>query len=124
MPYLRPLDLNQGAVFEDTSGVPHSQPMHVGAYSRAEERDRLHSCYSLFHNYKKVPKNVMAHPRSLRLLAGTNEYAEDLTGQREPLNASGWRSETKVGHRGSYNPLRCGRGKGGPCKLGDFSKNY
>ena len=100
MPYLRPLDLNQGAVFEDTSGVPHSQPMHVGAYSRAEERERLHSCYSLFHNYKKVAKNVMAHPRSLRLLAGTNEYAEDLTGQREPLNASGWRSETKVSHRG------------------------
>ena len=96
MPYLRPLDLNKGAILEDTSGVPHSHPIHVGAYSRADERERLISCYSIFHNYKKVPKNVMAHPRSMRLLAGTNEYAEDLTGQREPLNASLWRSETKV----------------------------
>ncbi len=38
----------------------------------------------------------MSKPSSLRLLAGTNEYAEDLTGQREPLNASQWRSETRV----------------------------
>ena len=96
MPYLRPLDLNKGAILEDTSGVPHSQPIHVGAYSRSDERERLRSCYTMFHNYKCVPKNVMAHPRSMRLLAGTNEYAEDLTGQRAPLNASGWRSETKV----------------------------
>ena len=32
----------------------------------------------------------------MRLLAGTNEYAEDLTGQRAPMNASQWRSETQV----------------------------
>ena len=30
------------------------------------------------------------------MLAGTNEFAEDLTGQRMPLNASQWKSETKV----------------------------
>jgi len=38
----------------------------------------------------------MSKPSSYRLLAGTNEYAEDLTGQRMPLNASQWRSETQV----------------------------
>ena len=94
-----PLDLNRGAIFEDTSGVRPSRPLHVGAYSRSEERDHLRSSYSLFHNYKPAMNrklDIMSHPRSLRLLAGTNEYAEDLTGQREPLNASQWRSETKV----------------------------
>ena len=30
------------------------------------------------------------------LMAGTNEFAEDLTGQRMPLNASQWKSETRV----------------------------
>ena len=97
--YGRPLDLNRGAIFEDTSGVRPSAPIHVGAYSRAEERENLRTCYSLFHNYKpqmNTKLDIRSHPRSLRLLAGTNEYAEDLTGQREPLNSSNWRSETKV----------------------------
>ena len=101
-----PLDLNRGAIFEDTSGVRPSQPLHVGAYSRSEERERLRSCYSLFHNFKpqmNTKLDIMSHPRSLRLLAGTNEYAEDLTGQREPLNASRWRSETKVSLENSVN---------------------
>ena len=40
--------------------------------------------------------DIFSHPRSMRLLAGTNEYAEDLTGQRAPMNASQWRSETQV----------------------------
>lgn len=30
-------------------------------------------------------------------MVGTNEFAEDLTGQRMPVNASQWRSETRVG---------------------------
>ena len=94
-----PMDLNRGAIFEDTSGVRPSAPLHVGAYSRADEREKLRSCYSLFHNFKpqmNTKLDIFSHPRSMRLLAGTNEYAEDLTGQREPMNASRWASETKV----------------------------
>ena len=94
-----PMDLNRGAIFEDTSGVRPSAPLHVGAYSRAEEREKLRSCYSLFHNFKpqmNTKLDIFSHPRSYRLLAGTNEYAEDLTGQRQPMNASQWRSETQV----------------------------
>ena len=47
--------------------------------------------------------DIFSHPRSMRLLAGTNEYAEDLTGQRAPMNASQWRSETQVRHVFSFN---------------------
>ena len=100
-----PMDLNRGAIFEDTSGVRPSAPLHVGAYSRAEEREKLRSCYSLFHNFKpqmNTKLDIFSHPRSYRLLAGTNEYAEDLTGQRQPMNASQWRSETQVTHLHNY----------------------
>ena len=48
------MDLNRGAIWEDTTGVRPSQPIHVGAYSRAEERDRLQTSYNNFHNYKLV----------------------------------------------------------------------
>ena len=47
-----PVDLNRGAVWENTRGVRPSQPMHVGAYSRTEERERLQTSYNNFHNYK------------------------------------------------------------------------
>ena len=97
--YQRAIDLNRGAIFEDTSGVRPSMPIHVGAFSRAEEREHLRSSYSLFHNFKpqmNTKLDIVSHPRSMRLLSGTNEYAEDLTGQRAPLNASQWRSETQV----------------------------
>ena len=47
-----PMDLNRGGIFEDTSGVRPSAPLHVGAYSRADEREKLRSCYSLFHGFK------------------------------------------------------------------------
>ena len=93
------MDLNRGGIFEDTSGVRPSAPLHVGAYSRADEREKLRSCYSLFHGFKpqmNTGLDIFSHPRSMRLLAGTNEYAEDLTGQRAPMNASQWRSETQV----------------------------
>ena len=40
--------------------------------------------------------DISSKASSYRLLAGTNEFAEDLTGQRMPLNASQWKSETKV----------------------------
>ena len=110
-----PIDLNRGAVFEDTSGVRPSRPLHVGAFSRTDERDRLRTSYSLFHDRKLGHHNrktdICSRPSSLRLLAGTNEYAEDLTGQRLPLNASQWKSETQVKQRtllkkfpGSFNP--------------------
>ena len=49
-----PVDLNRSALFEDTVGVRPSQPIHVGAYSRAEERDRLKTSYNGFHNFKLV----------------------------------------------------------------------
>ena len=48
----RNFDMNRGAVFEDTSGVRPSRPLHVGAYSRSEERERLVSTYNIFHNRK------------------------------------------------------------------------
>ena len=47
-----PVDLNRSAIWEDTTGVRPSQPLHVGAYSRTEERDRLQTSYNNFHNYK------------------------------------------------------------------------
>ena len=46
------MDLNRSAVWENTTGVRPSQPMHVGAYSRTEERERLQTSYNNFHNYK------------------------------------------------------------------------
>ena len=58
------------------------------------------SCYSLFHNnkvsYHDRRSEVASKPSSLRLFRGTNEFAEDLTGQRLPLRAFAWVSETKV----------------------------
>ena len=43
-----------------------------------------------------ITLDIASKASSYRLLAGTNEYAEDLTGQRMPLNASQWKSETGV----------------------------
>ncbi len=48
----RNFDMNRGAIFEDTSGVRPSRPLHVGAYSRTDERERLQSTYNLFHDRK------------------------------------------------------------------------
>lgn len=94
------LDMNRGAIFGDTSGPTPSAPIVQGGFSHQEERDRLRTCYSTFHGskvaYHNPAKAIASKASSRRLLAGTNEYAEDLTGQRQPLNASAWRSETKV----------------------------
>ena len=49
-----PVDLNRSAVWLDTVGVRPSQPIHVGAFSRSEERERLQTCYNNFHNLKLV----------------------------------------------------------------------
>ena len=49
-----PVDLNRSAIFEDTVGVRPSQPIHVGAFSRTEERERLQTSYNNFHNFKLV----------------------------------------------------------------------
>ena len=46
--------------------------------------------------YAFVYKDIASKASSYRLLAGTNEFAEDLTGQRMALNASQWKSETGV----------------------------
>ena len=71
-----------------------------GGYNRAEEEDRLRSTYDCYHGPKSRfhdrRAEINSKPSSLRLLAGTNEFAEDLTGQRLPLNAANWKSETKV----------------------------
>ncbi len=68
-----------------------------------EERERLRSSYSVFHGPKislhDRRAEIWSKPSSARLLAGTNEFAEDLTGQRMPMNAAQWRSETKVAFR-------------------------
>ena len=94
------LDMNRGAIFGDTAGPVPSAPIVQGGFSHQEEMDRLRTCYSSFHGskvaYHDPSKAIASKPSSRRLLAGTNEYAEDLTGQRQPLNASSWRSETKV----------------------------
>ena len=47
-------------------------------------------------DYDLYFSDISSKASSYRLLAGTNEFAEDLTGQRMPLNASQWKSETKV----------------------------
>ena len=119
-------------------GVRPSQPIHVGAWCRSEERERLQTSYNNFHNFKLVMHDrrkgddaghhfciypifytkitlakhdylicysfhisidISSKPSSYRLLAGTNEFAEDLTGQRMPLNASQWKSETGVSNK-------------------------
>ena len=76
--------------------LPHTQ----GAYNRSEEEERLRSTYSNYHGPKirfhDRRAQIASKPSSLRLLGGTNEFAEDLTGQRQPLNAANWKSETKV----------------------------
>ena len=46
--------------------------------------------------YSFLFKDIASKASSYRLLAGTNEFAEDLTGQRMALNASQWKSETGV----------------------------
>ncbi len=60
----------------------------------------IRSRYSVFHNNKisfhDRRTDIASKPSSLRLFRGTNEFAEDLTGQRLPLKASAWISETRV----------------------------
>ena len=46
--------------------------------------------------YSFLFKDIASKASSYRLLARTNEFAEDLTGQRMALNASQWKSETGV----------------------------
>lgn len=54
----------------------------------------------MFHNNKisfhDRRHDVASKPSSLSFFRGTNEFAEDLTGQRLPLKAATWVSETRV----------------------------
>ena len=63
-----PMDLNRGGIFEDTSGVRPSAPLHVGAYSRADEREKLRSCYSLFHGFKPQMNTGTVYIRTVNYL--------------------------------------------------------
>ena len=106
-------DMNRGAVFGDTAGPGASLPLQSGAYNRGEEEERLRSCYSLFHNnktsYHDRRSEVASKPSSFKLFRGTNEFAEDLTGQRLPLRAFAWVSETKAS-----SGCLCGADSAGP----------
>ncbi|XP_040573281.1 uncharacterized protein [Lepeophtheirus salmonis] len=99
-------ELNRSAVFENTRGNSPSYPLHVGAVDEREEGERLRSCYSLFHGPKHYVHgrntHIFSRPSSHRLLCGTNEFAEYLTGQREPLHASRWSSETNAQYKGKH----------------------
>jgi hypothetical protein len=103
------VELNRGAVFHDVTGALPSYPLHKGAYNRCEESERLRTTYTVQHGPKVVLHDrrteIASRPSSLRLLSGTNEFAEDLTGQRLPLNASTWKSETQVREYPLVQPL-------------------
>ena len=58
-------------------------------------RERLKTSYSLQHGYKNTSQGSRwgdrrVKPSSRGLMCGTNEDAEDLTGQRAPVASSRW----------------------------------
>ena len=87
------IDMNKRAVYHHTRPVPASRPLHMGQPSFGQERDRLKSSYSVQHDYKNTRVGSChgdrrVEPSSKGLMLGTNEEAEDLTGQRAPVASS------------------------------------
>ena len=87
------IEMNARAIYHHTGGVGPSRPLHMGQPTHGQERDRLRTSYSLVHDHKNTSKgscwgDKKVKPSSKRLLCGTNEDAEDLTGQRAPVSSS------------------------------------
>ena len=62
-------------------------------YTSVSGRERLKTSYSLQHGYKNTSQGSRwgdrrVKPSSRGLMCGTNEDAEDLTGQRAPVASS------------------------------------
>jgi hypothetical protein len=75
----------------------------------------------MFHNNKislhDRAADIASKASSFRMFRGTNEFAEDLTGQRMPLNTASWVSETKV-------KLSCNSQCGKFTSTSPFQANY
>ena len=87
------IDMNKRSILHHTRGTPASKPLHMGKPTFGQERERLRTSYSLQHGYKNTRKGSCwgdrkVKPSSKGLMYGTNEDAEDLTGQRAPLSSS------------------------------------
>ena len=87
------IDMNKRAILHHTRGMPASKPLHMGRPTFGQERERLRTSYSLQHGYKNTRKGSCwgdrkVKPSSRGLMYGTNEDAEDLTGQRAPVSSS------------------------------------
>ena len=86
-------EMNVRAIYHHTRGVGPSRPLHMGQPTFGQERERLKTSYSIVHGHKNTKKgscwgDKKVKPSSKRLLCGTNEEAEDLTGQRAPISSS------------------------------------
>lgn len=101
-------EMNRKAIYHHTGKVSASRPLHMGRPTHGQERERLKTSYSTQHDLK-ITKRGSCHgdkkvkASSLGLLCGTNEDAEDLTGQRAPVASSRWLSEQQsryTGHLG------------------------
>ena len=86
-------EMNARAIYHHTGGIGPSRPLHMGQPTLGQERDRLKTSYSIVHGHKNTSNgsrwgDKKSKPSSKRLLCGTNEEAEDLTGQRAPISSS------------------------------------
>ena len=100
------IDMNRRAVYHHTRGVGPSKPLHMGKPSLGQERERLRTSYSQEHGYKSNRAGSSWGARRVKasskgLMCGTNEEAEDLTGQRAPVSSSRWRSECQDKFKGT-----------------------
>ena len=91
------IDMNRRAIYHHTRAVNPSKPLHMGQPTFGEERERLKTCYSINHGYKNTSKGSCWGDRKVKasskgLMCGTNEDAEDLTGQRAPVASSRYSS--------------------------------
>ena len=87
------IDMNKRAILHHTRVMPASKPLHMGRPTFGQERERLRTSYSLQHGYKNTRKGSCwgdrkVKPSSKGLMCGTNEDAEDLSGQRAPISSS------------------------------------
>ena len=83
-----PLKMNTESIYQHTGSIRSSNPLHLGTcMNYSQELDRLTSSYNKEHGPENISRgNYLRErwvkPSSRRLLGGTVEDAEDLTGQR------------------------------------------
>ena len=88
------IEMNPRAIYHHTGCVGPSRPLHMGHPTHGQEMDRLQTSYGMFHGHENTCKisgcwgDKKVKPSSKRLLGGTNEDAEDLTGQRAPVSSN------------------------------------